>query len=151
MLSKSWTTRAPRPGESSDDYTFVDRERFLEHASRGGFLEWATVLGEYYGTPMPDPADRRDLVLEIDVHGAQQVLARAEDVHVVLLLTPTREEQEARLRRRGDDEEHVRRRLQLADEEVRIGTEIAEHVVVNDDLDKAVAELAAIIERSRGG
>jgi guanylate kinase len=154
VLSKSWTTRQPRPGETDDDYTFVDREAFIERAKAGGFLEWATVLGEYYGSPTPDVPPGRDLVLEIDVHGAEQVLERTRDacggqVHVILLLPPSRAEQEARLRRRGDSEDHVRRRLVLGDEEVEVGRRIADHVVVNDDVDRALAELTAIIASSR--
>lgn len=156
MLSKSWTTRPPRAGETDDDYTFVDRDTFLERAKSGGFLEWATVLGEYYGSPMPEIEAGRDLVLEIDVQGAEQVLERAraaggEDVRVVLLLPPSRQEQEARLRGRGDAEEHVRRRLVLGDEEVQVGRRIADYVVVNDDVERTLDELTAIIGGSRTG
>jgi guanylate kinase len=70
-------------------------------------------------------------------------------VQVILLLTPSRAEQEARLRRRGDPEEQVQRRLALGDQEVELGRRIADHIVVNDDLGKALEQLAAIIERSR--
>ncbi len=126
VLSRSWTTRRPRPLETEDDYAFVDRATFLERAKAGGFLEWATVLGEYYGSPSPEVAEGEDLVLEIDVQGAEQVLERtrgdcAGDVRVILLLPPSREEQETRLRGRGDSEDHVRRRLELGDVEVERG------------------------------
>jgi guanylate kinase len=149
-LSRSWTTRPRRPGEREDAYTFVDREEFILHAKAGGFLEWATVLGEYYGTPIPEAPPGHDVVLEIDVQGAEQVLARGvDDVVCVLLVPPSRDEQEARLRGRGDSEEHVLRRLELGQRELELGREIADAVVVNDDIDRAADELAAIVESGR--
>lgn len=150
-LSRSWTTRPRRPGEAEDAYTFVGREEFLLRAKEGGFLEWATVLGEYYGTPLPDPPDGQDLVLEIDVQGAQQVLERCgrDRVVCVLLVPPSREDQAARLRGRGDPEAQVQRRLALGEAELEAGRSFADAIVVNDDIDRAVEELAAIIERAR--
>lgn len=149
-MSRSWTTRARRPGEAEDAYTFVDREEFLRHAKDGGFLEWATVLGEYYGTPIPRPPAGRDVVLEIDVQGAQQVLARASGpVFCALLVAPSTDEQEARLRGRGDSEEQVRRRIELGEREVEAGRAFADAVVINDDLERAVEELAAIVADAR--
>jgi guanylate kinase len=148
-LSRSWTTRARRPGEDDDAYTFVDKEQFLAHAKAGGFLEWATVLDEYYGTPFPDPPPGHDVVLEIDVQGAEQVLERCSPVVSVLLLPPSKEDQAARLRGRGDSEEHVRRRVELGDQELERGRRIADAVVVNDDLDRTVEEFAGIVEQAR--
>lgn len=148
-LSRSWTTRERRPGEGDDAYTFVDKERFLAHAKAGGFLEWATVLGEYYGTPFPDPPPGHDVVLEIDVQGAEQVLERCSPVVCVLLVPPSREDQEARLRGRGDSEDHVRRRVDLGDSEFERGRRIADVVVVNDDLERTVDEFAGIVEEAR--
>ncbi len=152
-LSRSWTTRARRPGEAQDAYTFVEREEFLLRAKEGGFLEWATILGEYYGTPVPDPPDDQDVVLEIDVQGAQQVLERCGHDHVrcVLLVPPSREEQATRLRGRGDAEEQVQRRLALGEDELEAGRAFADAVVVNDDVERAVEELAAIIDEARRG
>jgi guanylate kinase len=109
------------------------------------------VLGEYYGTPIPDPPEGADVVLEIDVEGARQVLERAPNVVTILLLAPSREAQEERLRARGDSEAHVKRRLELGEREVELGKTLADVVVVNDDLETTLAELRAIIEASRAG
>jgi guanylate kinase len=109
------------------------------------------VLGEYYGTPLPDPPEGHDVVLEIDVQGAQQVLERCGSEHVVcvLLVPPSREVQAARLRGRGDPEDQVQRRLALGEAELEVGKAIADAVVVNDDLERAVDELAAIVAEAR--
>ncbi len=148
-LSRSWTTRARRPGEPEDAYTFVDRDTFLSRVNEGGFLEWATILGEYYGTPTPEPGEDRDIVLEIDVQGARQVLERHGDAHCVLIRAPSPAVQEQRLRSRGDSEEHIERRIALGRLEEAEGLELASHVVVNDDLDGAVRDLADVVEEIR--
>lgn len=149
-LSRSWTTRARRPGEPEDAYTFVAREEFLRHAEGGGFLEWATVLGECYGTPMPEPPPGRDVVLEIDVQGARQVLERAGDqVVCVLLVPPSTEAQAARLRKRGDPEVQVEKRLALGVRELEEGRTFADAVVVNDDVGRAAEQLMAIVAAAR--
>ncbi|HEX2699002.1 MAG TPA: hypothetical protein VHM89_02220 [Acidimicrobiales bacterium] len=150
-LSRSWTTRSRRPGEAADQYTFVDRARFLTRVAEGGFLEWAELAanGELYGTPWPDPPPGRDVVLEIDVQGAAQVVERDPSALVVLVVAPSPEEQEARMRKRGDDEDHIANRLALGVEEEWRGRRMAAHVVVNDDVDRAVDELASILRRYR--
>ena len=114
-----------------------------------GFLEWATILGEYYGTPRPDLESGRDLVLEIDVQGARQVLERCPGAYCVLVRAPSPEIQEQRLRSRGDSDEHIQRRVALGKLEDAEGQAIASRVVVNDDLDRAVHELAEIVEEQR--
>ena len=101
------------------------------------------------GTPVPDPPAGTDVLLEIDVQGAEQVLAARPDATVILLLPPSPEIQAQRLAARGDDEGHIARRVELGRSEVDRGREIAAHTVVNDDLDQALAELAAIVERTR--
>jgi guanylate kinase len=148
-LSRSWTTRRPRPAEPPDAYTFVDRAKFETLAKAGGFLEWASVLGELYGTPLPDPPAGSDLVLEIDVQGAGQVLERCEDVVCILVVPPSEEAQSARMRGRGDPERRAEERLALGRQEIEVGRSIADYVVVNDDLERAVAEVEGILQRER--
>ncbi|HXN60733.1 MAG TPA: hypothetical protein VN886_09790 [Acidimicrobiales bacterium] len=149
-LSRSWTTRQPRPGElERGAYTFVDRATFEEAIAAGGFFEWAEFLDYLQGTPIPDPPPGADVLLEIDVQGAEQVLAQRPDATVILLLPPSPEVQAARLAARGDDEEHIRKRVELGRLEVAHGADIAAHTVVNDDMRRALAELTAIIERTR--
>ncbi len=149
-LSRSWTTREARPGERERGaYVFVDRDTFEDAAARGAFFEWAEFLDYLMGTPIPDPPPGADVLLEIDVQGAEQVLARRPDATVILLLPPSPEVQAERLAARGDDEEHIRRRVDLGRSEVERGAKIAAHTVVNDDLEQTLAELAAIIDRTR--
>jgi guanylate kinase len=132
---------------------FVDREAFEAREAAGGFLETNRFAanGHCYGTPWPDEPEGVDVVLEIDLNGARQVKERIPSARLILVEPPDRAELERRLRGRGDDEEHVQRRLALADEEVYGGREIADDVVVNDDLNRAVDEVAGILERYRSG
>ncbi len=149
-LSRSWTTRTPRPGERERAaYVFVDRSTFEDAIARGGFFEWAEFLDHLMGTPIPDPPPGADVLLEIDVQGAEQVLAKRPDATVILLMPPSPEVQAERLKARGDSDEHIARRVELGREEVERGAKIAAHTVVNDDLDRAVAELTAIVDRTR--
>jgi guanylate kinase len=148
-LSRSWTTRSRRPGEAEDAYTWVTRDAFESRIASGGFLEWTDFLGNYYGTPPPEAPQGHDLVLEIEVDGASQVKERHPDAFLLFVLPPTREEQERRLRGRGDPEEKVHQRLTKAELEEPVGKALADVVVVNDDLDRTVDELLEIIERER--
>jgi len=149
-LSRSWTTRAPRPGERERGaYVFVDRPAFEEAVAQGGFFEWAEFLDYLMGTPIPDPPPGADVLLEIDVQGAEQVLAQRPDATVIMLLPPSSESQADRLAARGDDDEHIRQRVELGRSEVARGGKIAAHTVVNDDLQRALGELAAIVDRTR--
>ncbi len=148
-LSRSWTTRARRTGERADAYVFVDRPTFEERIQRGGFFEWAEFLGNLYGTPVPDPPDACDVLLEIDLQGAQQVRQIRPDATLILLLPPSAEAQEQRLRARGDDESHIAKRLQAGAVEEQEGRAIADAVVVNGDVLQATADVAGIVERYR--
>jgi guanylate kinase len=148
-LSRSWTTRSRRKNESPYAYRFVDKATFEAHIAADGFLEYAEVFGNFYGTPMPTPPAGSDVVLEIDVQGAQQVEDRFPDAILVFIEPPSREAQQDRLRSRGDDEATIARRLAKAAAEEEIGHQIADHVVVNDQLERAVAEVAGIVESHR--
>ena len=148
-LSRSWTTRAQRPGERSTAYVFTDRADFEARIERGGFLEWTNFLGNYYGTPKPQPEPGRDVVLEIEVDGARQVKVLHPEAILIFVLPPSREEQQRRLRGRGDPEDKVDQRLQKAVDEEPVGLAIANHVVVNDDLERTVAEMMDIIRQHR--
>jgi guanylate kinase len=147
--SRSWTTRSRRPGESEDAYTFVDRAQFEQRIAEGGFLEHAEYLGHLYGTPVPHPPPDADVILVIEVQGARQVLERVPGAVMILVVPPSREQQRARLERRGDPPEHVRRRLAKAEDEEAEGRRLAHHVVINDDLERAVGEVAGILESYR--
>ncbi len=149
-LSRSWTTRQPRAGElERGAYVFVDRPTFEKAVAEGGFFEWAEFLGNLMGTPIPDPPAGADVLLEIDVDGAEQVLAQRPDATVILLLPPSPEVQAERLAARGDDEGHIARRVELGRLEVERGAKIAAHTVINDDLGQALAQLTAIVDATR--
>ncbi len=94
------------------------------------------VPRNYYGTPTPEAPPGTDVVLEIEVDGAQQIRRQHPEALLVFVLPPSREEQERRLRGRGDAEDKVAERLRKADDEEPVGLAIADEVVVNDDLDR---------------
>jgi guanylate kinase len=148
-LSRSWTTRKRRPGEPVDAYHFVDRPTFEANIAAGGFLEWANVLDDLYGTPLPDPPEGSDVLLEIDVQGAQQVARARPDALRVLMLAPSAQAQTERLRARGDLEEHVQRRVALGRTEEELGRALASYVIVNDEVESSVDRLLGIIESAR--
>jgi len=149
LLSRSWTTREQRPGEHDEAYVFTTRDAFEKHRENNGFLEWTEFLGNYYGTPVPDLRDGRDIVLEIEVDGAQQVKVRHPESVLVFILPPSRDEQRRRLIGRGDPDHKVIERLRKAEEEEPVGLALADYSFVNDDLDRTVTELLSLIERLR--
>lgn len=153
-LSVSATTRSARPGEVEGvHYHFVAPATFQALIDTGGFLEWASMYGHRSGTPR-EPLEREltaghDVVLEINVDGARQVRARTEDAFLVFIKPPSLDELERRLRRRGTETEaQVRRRLGNAAAEMGAEGEF-DLTVVNDDLDRAAAEVAQAIQRLR--
>ena len=148
-LSRSWTTRPQRPGEPASAYVFTDRATFRRRIDAGGFLEWTEFLGNFYGTPTPEPSPGQDLVLEIEVDGAQQVKALHPEAVLVFVLPPSRSEQERRLRGRGDPETNVQARLRKAEEEEPVGRQLADHIVVNDRLEDTVDAMLAVINQER--
>ena len=153
-LSVSATTRSPRSGEVQGvDYVFVSDETFDAMIQDGELLEWAEIVGHRSGTPARFVTEQlqagRDVVLEIDVKGAQQVRDAAPNALLIFLLPPSFEELERRLRGRGtEDEDRIERRLDTARWELQQEGWF-DHRVLNDDLQRASDEVAAIIERSR--
>jgi guanylate kinase len=148
-LSRSWTTRPPRPGEPPDAYVFTDRETFEQAIDHGGFLEWVEFLDYLQGTPLPEPPPGHDVVLEIDVYGAQQIKQVHPDALLVFIDAPSREDQAERLRGRGDPEAKVVARLAKADDEAALARRLGCRVVVNDELGSAVSEIEKLIADRR--
>ena len=156
VRSCSYTSRPPRPGEADGvDYNFVDESRFAEMVAAGGFLEWAEVFGHRYGTGAEDTERHRqagrDVVLVIDVQGAQKVRERGVDAVSVFVLPPSYSALEQRLRRRAAaDHTQLQGRLEAARREVAAAGRY-DYLVVNDDFDRCVAQLRSIViaERSR--
>ncbi len=149
-LSISATTRPPRPGERDGvDYYFLSEEEFERRVRGGDFLEHARYAGHRYGT-LRSELERRlkagsGVVLEIEVQGARQVRAAMPDALAVFIAPPSLAALEARLQGRGtDNPEQVRRRLQSAERELKAQAEFA-HVIVNDRLEQATAELIEIV------
>jgi len=153
-LSRSYTSRAARPGENDGvDYNFVSRSRFEQMIAENAFLEWADVFGNLYGTCQADAerhlATGRDLVLVIDVQGARQVRTRFADTVGVFVMPPSFAVLESRLRGRSKDpEEAIQRRLETARAEVAAFSEY-DYVIVNDELDACVERLRAIVLAER--
>lgn len=155
--SRSYTSRGQRAGEVEGvDYNFVSRQRFEAMVQADAFLEWADIFGNLYGTGRHDTestlAAGLDLVLVIDVQGARQVRERLPGRAVeIFVLPPSFEVLAARLLGRNKDpEEAMARRLATASREVGAVDEY-DYVVVNDELDRCVSEIEAIVvaERAR--
>jgi guanylate kinase len=154
VLSRSFTSRPPRPGEADGvDYNFISRERFEAMIEGGEFLEYADVFGNYYGTSAGETervlAGGRDLILVIDVQGARQVRLRGFESVGIFVLPPSYAVLEERLRRRSKDHEAaIQRRLDVARGEVGAVAEY-DYVVINDELEPAVARLGCIVQAER--
>ncbi len=158
VVSRSYTSRPPRPGEADGvDYNFVDDDRFTALVAAGGFVEWATVFGYRYGTGREDTERHRragrDVVLVIDVQGARQVREHCPEAIAIFVLPPSFRVLEQRLRQRsGGDvgERQIRQRLATARREVAASGRY-DYLVVNDHVDRCVAQLRSIVlaERAR--
>jgi len=153
-LSVSAATRPMRPGEVEGvDYFFMSRDEFEAIRDGGGFLEWFEVYGDLKGTPRAAVAEHlaagTDVLLEIDVQGAAQVVERFPDALLIFIEAPSRAAQEARLRHRGDPEPIIRARLDKADAEAARSQQMGARVVINDDLERATAEVLGLIRRAR--
>ena len=154
MFSVSYTTRAPRGQErDGENYHFITRPQFEAALARDEFLEHATVFGNYYGTHRGILEQARtaakDLVLDIDVQGARQLKSKIPEAVTIFILAPSRDILEKRLRVRGEDSDAViERRLHDAAGEIR-NYSAYDYVLINEDLDRSAATLAAIVRAER--
>lgn len=153
-LSVSATTRAPRPGEEHGvHYWFLSQDDFVRKIGEGAFLEHACYVGNYYGTleqPVNDQlAAGYDVVLEIEVQGALQIHEKRPDAIMIFVEPPSVEVLEARLRGRGTEtEEKVNARIEAARGELAQASRF-DYIVVNDDLQKAVDDVCAVLRAER--
>ena len=153
-FSVSATTRAPREGEVDGvDYFFVSRERFQQMVDEGAFLEHAEYVGNCYGTPRAPVeqqlAEGYDVYLDIDVQGAMQVKALRPETLMIFLMPPSMEELERRLTKRGNNSpEEIKGRLEAAEREFALRDRF-DYVVVNDVVDRAVAEISGLIDAQK--
>jgi guanylate kinase len=148
--SVSATTRSPRKGERDGiDYFFISREDFRARLEKGGWAEWAEVYGNYYGTSAAfldrALAAGEDLLLDIDVQGTRQILRMYPDCVTIFIMPPSLEALRERLEKRGTDSpEVIEKRLVSAREEMA-QKDLYRHVVVNDSLPEALAELTRLV------
>lgn len=153
-FSVSWTTRPARAGETEGvDYHFVDDAEFDRREKAGEFLEWARVHGRRYGTSARDVekslASGRDILLDVDTQGARSVRARRPDAVLVFILPPGKDALVSRLRgRRLESADEVEKRLRNAVAEIRQGNAY-DYLIVNDDVDRALAALQGIVVAHR--
>lgn len=158
-FSISYTTRAPRGSETDGrEYHFTQRDTFEQMVENGEFLEWASVFGNYYGTAFSALEHARtagkDLLLDIDVQGAVQIMKRMPEAVSIFILPPSPEVLEMRLRNRSEaehmtSEDVIERRLQQARSELEQIWDY-KYALVNDVLDQATAEMRAIVLYERG-
>lgn len=154
FYSVSATTRGMRPGEIDGvDYHFISREQFLDMIERGEFLEHAEYVHNFYGTPIQPIRDNlaagRDVIVEIEVQGFLQVKEKLPEAVTVFIMPPSVEELERRLRGRGTEtEEKIQGRLKTALEEMKYADRY-DHIVINDELEKAVNELLEIMGKEK--
>lgn len=153
-FSVSHTTRRPRKGERDGrDYHFVDATTFRAMMARDEFLEWAEVHNNYYGTAASEVFPRLesgiDVLMDIDVQGAERVLARYPQAHGIFIMPPSYEALRVRQHRRGlDDPEEIARRLAVSLWEIR-RYHLYRYVIVNDEAKRATGALASIILEKR--
>lgn len=154
QYSVSATTREPRPGEvHGRDYFFVSDDEFDEMVREGRLLEWAEFVGRRYGTPR-DYIDKclddgLTVIMDIDIQGARQIREKMPEAILVFLWPPSMEELSRRIHGRGQDSQSaISRRLSWARQELEAVHEY-DYVIVNDDLERAAAELRAIVTAER--
>lgn len=153
-LSISATTRDPRPGEvHGKNYYFIEKEEFIERIGNNAFLEHAEVYGNYYGTPQKEVLEQlekgKDVLLEIDIQGALKVKEQYKDGVFIFIVPPSMEELKNRLESRGTEtKESMIRRFESAYDEIKYVFKY-DYAVVNDEVDKAVGKIQAIIEAEK--
>ena len=151
-LSVSCTTRAPRPGEQDGvDYYYISKEKFREMIEQDAFLEYESFFDNSYGTPEAPVREKLaagiSVILEIDVKGGMNVKKRAADAEMIFIAPPSMEILKARLvGRNTETAEQIEKRTQRAFDEMKYQNQY-EHIVVNDDLETAIQEVIAIIEK----
>jgi guanylate kinase len=152
--STSYTTRQPRAGENDHiDYHFISKAEFKRGIETGRWAEWAQVHGNYYGTSAEfiakELAAGRDILLDIDIQGTIQILKRFPTSITIFIMPPSLEELKKRLVERGTDSQTVvQRRMSNAKAEMA-RKDMYRHIIVNDRLESATAELIALIESYR--
>ncbi|MDH7599076.1 MAG: guanylate kinase [Sedimentisphaerales bacterium] len=156
FLSISCTTRPPGPGEvNGKDYWFISRDQFEQGIAQGRFLEYAEVFGNLYGTPR-EPIEQalgqgKVVILEIDVQGARQVKQVFPGALLVFIMPPKDVALKQRLQGRArDDQTTIERRLRQAQQEIEAAKGLYQYFIVNDDLDKTVDEVIAVISKIAG-
>lgn len=154
FLSVSATTRLPRPGEEHGvHYFFLETEKFQEEIASGGMLEHACYCGNYYGTPRKPVFERcergEDVILEIEVQGAMQVMESCPEAVSVFIMPPSLAELERRLvDRNTEDYETIQRRLKTAREEMQFACRY-DYLVINENVAQAAEEIATIIRAEK--
>jgi guanylate kinase len=156
FLSVSCTTRKPGNAETDGkEYWFIGRDEFEKRIAENGFIEYADVFGNYYGTPRKPVEEAmtagRTVILEIDVQGGLQVKKQYPQAILIFILPPKPEDLLVRMegRRRGEDEQSKKRRLETARQEMNIARREYGHLVVNDVLERAVEDVAKIIQKAQ--
>lgn len=150
-FSVSATTRTARPGEVDGfHYRFVDQETFEGFISNGQLLEWARFNGNYYGTPkdavLAAMADGRDVLLEIEVQGARQIRTEMPEAEMIFIAPPSVDHLRRRLVARADTSAtDIEAKLRIAIEEMAAAPEVFDHIVVNDDVERATREIVGLL------
>ena len=153
-VSISATTRQPGPGDVNGvHYFFKTEEEFVKGIEEGAFLEWAKVFKNYYGTPkatvLAELEKGKNVILEIDTAGAMQVKKAYEEAVLIFIAPPSKAELRRRIESRGrDTREQIEHRLSMAGQEVKMLPNY-DYAIVNDDLEKAFADLVKIIEAQK--
>jgi guanylate kinase len=156
LYSVSYTTRKPRKGEQNGiDYYFITEDDFKNRIKNGKWAEWAEVYGNYYGTSSEfidkGLAAGSDILLDIDFQGTLQILDQYHDSVTIFIMPPSLDILKLRLKSRETDSKHViSRRIEVANKEME-NKDFYRHVIINDKLSVAVADLISVIEKYRTG